>query len=166
MKSTNRIHPKAATKPAQSQVKRHFGKEFRFPKDASNAACLCVFNREEQAPVSMVPLTEMEYEYFWRTATLKNKSHTAQFAADAIRLKLAMPSAFHELNELECARDQSTALHHLLYESLDGAEGGEWSQDIKCGIIELMSATDDRLEKTIKTLRAILSQPKAAEVAS
>jgi hypothetical protein len=179
MKTSPRIHRNGATKPAATQTKtsrrapakrppdvapKDFGGQFRLPKDALNHACLCVFDRHDQEPANKVPLTEQEYENLWGFALSKNTT-VPQFTADAIRLKLELPNMYGALGELDRAVEQSNALHWLLYESLDGAEGGTWSDGIKCGIVELISSTQSRLEKSAESLRGLLS-PKPAEVLS
>jgi len=63
--------------------------QFRLPPDAPHHACLVIFDREHQQPVTKVPLAEDEFSRFWmnavREASLTKKSPADAFA-EAIRL--------------------------------------------------------------------------------
>lgn len=96
MKNTVRVHKHSATKgpeiqpqtaPAQPQAP--IEDQFRLPQDAPHHACLVIFDREHQQPVTKVPLTEDEFHRFWAAALQESsltKKYPAEAFADAIRL--------------------------------------------------------------------------------
>ena len=70
---------------------------------------------------------------------------------------------FGVFHELDCAKQQSAALHMLLFDALNKGEG-TYSSEIQCGIIELMDCTHKRTNEVVKTVEKIFMQK--AEVAA
>jgi hypothetical protein len=176
MKNTIRVRKNSASKSTASQVqtaatKPNLGPAFQLPNDASHACCLAVVNRDEQALASKVPLSETEFAELWETGVKKLMRLPAKDTADmtpahylarCLRQSLQLPAL---RNELESAKMQNLALHHLISDAMShqDREGSGYGEEIKAGIVSLIHETTERIEKVYNTLDKIVSGEKAGE---
>lgn len=126
MKNTIRIHKNTATKSASVQSKSHRnakrfyinpGAEFELPPDATHAACIAIFNRENGA-MFKVPLSEKEFGDAWRQSIKPGALPLHQFIAVSVRDRLAHTEKWKAQQNFETAARKALSLLDLLFSKL------------------------------------------------
>jgi hypothetical protein len=177
MKNTDRVPHNGDNKRRSSQrkkqsaeaakypaVKSRYGRDFDLAEGQKEGFCLATFNRETQRPALKVPLTDGEFRELFDTA-YANGTNEANFMADLVREKLAAlqpPKVIDVEHELDKARFQSHALHLMLIDTATSQGCDRYNDEIQCGILELVYATERRLKKAIALASSLMRDAKAA----
>lgn len=178
-KSTPRIHHNGGTKAQSPQLKiRRKRVEHPGARPGGSIAVLLFDTAKDKTVSPGIDLTGPEFAAIQRDAAARgetldvwlirtfNETPALRNARGEIDGPAEPPFGWGE--ELESARQQSHALHELLALAARNLEG-DLGDDIRCGISELIDATDARLSKAIDGLSrkvANLNRAAAKEVAS
>jgi hypothetical protein len=152
-------------KAAIADRRKDFGKTFHLPKGAPHHACLAMFDREHQEPVTKIPLTEEEVYNLW-LLNIKSDARVCglsleEFIASAVREKLHSEGNRFEVcsqaERVHQAVTQAAVLLHLVEEHLDwrvhrcGSEfTNEQEDDFNFGLSLLADDTRSKLARASK----------------
>ena len=178
MKSTNRIQENGAAKAANSQSKN--SRRHQTPKPAADdkldirpcfeegsgtcradGVMIMLFDAPADKTLAGVEISRSLLAEVERRAKISGFT-LSEFLGHALAVATShdMTGAFIEL---ESARDQANSLHVLMSKGMQGDEGGQWSDDVHCGIVELISTTQARLGKAIENVRTRVFRPELRE---
>lgn len=98
----------------KAKTKIRLAPEFKMPADATHAACVCIYNREERMPHTKIPLSEREFAALWRKSIQPGALPLGEFIAAAIREKSDSAERWQVENDFEESARKAVCLIDLL----------------------------------------------------